>query len=151
MIRRISELVVLGPLAIGCVGGPVVAAQDAVHVSPCLAYEPVVVELIGKLTSKTYPGPPGYGESPTQDRPEKVILLTLVKPICTSGDSASDLNSESVSSIQTLQVGPRATSWKLLERFVGHKVIVKGTLFNAHTGHHRTKVLMAISTVRDTV
>jgi hypothetical protein len=135
----------------GCLGVTTVVAQDAGHGSHCLAYDPVVVELTGELISKTFPGPPGYGENLAEDRPENVLLVKLVRPICTVGDSASDLNSESVSSIRTLQVGPKKIPWGQLERFVGHKVSVKGTLFHAHTGHHRTKVLMAISSIRDAV
>ena len=39
--------------------------------------------------------------------------------------------------------------WKTVRRLMGKRAIVMGTLFPAHTGHHRTKVLIDVANIRD--
>jgi hypothetical protein len=43
----------------------------------CLAYEPAVVQLIGTISKKTFPGPPNYESIKKGDKPETYWVLDL--------------------------------------------------------------------------
>lgn len=113
----------------------------------CLAYEPSTVSLVGKLVSKTLPGPPNYTSIARGDIPEVVLILHLEAPVCVSGDPASTLNSASRSGIVEVQLVVTLSKARV---FVGKRVRASGSLFNAHTGHHRTPVLLQVSSLRAT-
>lgn len=108
-------------------------------------YEPAVVELKGKLVVKTYFGPPNYGENPKTDSREKGWIVSLDKPINVRGKTGpdADYESDSVENVRELQL-VLLVPHKGLK---GRKVIVKGTLFHAHTGHHHTDVLMQVQSI----
>ena len=113
----------------------------------CLAYEPSVVSLVGKLASKTVPGPPNYTSIARGDLPEVVFTLHLEAPVCVSANPTSTLNSASRSGILEVQLVipvSRARPW------VGKRVRATGSLFKGHTGHHRTPVILHVSALRAT-
>jgi hypothetical protein len=107
-------------------------------------YWPVVVELEGKLTIKTFFGPPNFGENPETDSKERSWILSLNKPINVQGKTSTDpgLNT-SVEGVRELQLVLPKPHRELISK----KVIVKGTLFHAHTGHHQTDVLMDVQSI----
>ena len=111
-----------------------------------LSYEPTVVELEGKLTVEMKYGPPNYGENPKTDERVRVPLLLLSQAVNVRGDPKSDLNAESVKGVTRIQlVFKGGTTYR---QFTGKKVVVKGTLFRGHTGHHYTDVLMTVLEIR---
>ena len=110
-----------------------------------LSYEPTVVELEGTLTIKTFYGPPNYGENPKTDSKEKQWILKLKEPVDVIGDKGppNDLTFTSVYRVTQMEL-------VLLGRhnnLIGKQVLVKGTLFHAHTGHHHTDVLMEVQSI----
>lgn len=107
-------------------------------------YWPAVVELKGKLGIKTFFGPPNFGENPETDSKERSWILSLDKPINVRGQTSPDpgLN-DSVENVRELQL----VLPKPHRELIGKKVIVKGTLFHAHTGHHHTDVLMDVQSI----
>jgi len=114
-----------------------------------LDYWPAVVELEGKLDIKTIFGPPNFGENPETDSKERSWILSLSKPINVLGKTDDpDLGlSTSVENVRILQlVLPKSH-----KELIGKKVIVKGTLFHAHTGHHHTDVLMDVQSIEGVV
>ncbi len=111
----------------------------------CLAYEPAVVTLVGELSSKTFPGPPNYVSVARGDYPEVVEVIRLDAAICVLGDPSSSLNSKSHSGLTQVQlVVPRDR----VRSLIGKRVRVSGTLFGAHNGHHRTPVILEVSSIR---
>ena len=118
----------------------------------CLRYEPTVVTLEGTLSTKLFYGPPNYGETAQQDAKEPQYLLSLEEPICTDRDPKSpDLNAAE-SGVTVLQlVAGTAELREALRSALGRKVLVNGTLFHAHTGHHHTPVVLTLKQVRDAV
>jgi hypothetical protein len=110
-----------------------------------LEYEPSVVELEGTLKIKTFFGPPNFGENPKTDSKEETRILVLDKPINVrakgEADPVTDPSAENVRELQLVFDGP-------LKKLVGKKLIVKGTLFHAQTGHHFTKVLLNLDSIR---
>ena len=107
-------------------------------------YSPAVVELEGKLSIKTSWGPPNFGENPETDSKERSWILSLDKPINVRGKTDPDpgLNT-SVEDVRELQL----VLHKPRRELIGKTVIVKGTLFHAHTGHHHRDVLMDVQSI----
>ena len=135
LLHRSGFLLILLPL--------VSAAQ--MQIAGCKSYEPVVVELSGKLVSKTFAGPPNYQDVHKGDAPETIWLLKLDSAICVDQDRTQpDLNpaQKNVRSVQlVLDQAAEARARSLL----GKRVQTAGTLFAAHTGHHRTPVVLTVT------
>jgi hypothetical protein len=112
-----------------------------------LSYEPTVVELEGNLTVEIKYGPPNYGENPKTDEKVNVPILVLSQPINVRGDPKSELNKETVEGVTRIQLVFDKTS-TTYKQFVGSRVLVKGTLFKAHSGHHYTDVLVSVQDIR---
>lgn len=111
----------------------------------CLKYEPAVVTLKGTLSTKVVPGPPGYVSAAKGDLPETIILLKLVDEICVLSDGSSYYNVRSHTRVGEVQL-----ELPLLEakKFEGKQVRATGSLYGAHTGHHRTPVVLRVEGVR---
>jgi hypothetical protein len=86
------------------------------------------------------------------------IVLKLVRPICTVTDPKGLANpsdeyyrrQNGVKEIQAVVYGSDTASTKLrdrLERLLGNRVIIKGDLFPATTGYHRTNVELRVLAV----
>ena len=110
----------------------------------CVDYWPVVVELKGKLSIRTFFGPPNFGENPKADSKERSWILSLDKSINVRAKTEADsILGPSVEDVRELQlVLPKPN-----RELIGKKVIVKGTIFHAHTGHHHTDVLMDVQSI----
>ena len=115
-------------------------AADRAGRVPCLHYEPALVRLSGILEKKTFPGPPGYGESST-DKPETAWVLRLVDAICTTGPGDVNPSERDVRDVQLVARGNMLTRFQEL---AGKGVSASGTLFHSQSGHHHTKVLLAV-------
>jgi len=111
----------------------------------CLAYEPSVVSLDGELRSSLFPGPPNYTSIGRGDYPESVLILTLDRAVCVSGDPASSRNSQSHYDLIEVQL---VLSKEQARSLIGKRVRASGTLFGAHTGHHRTPIVLQVRSIR---
>lgn len=114
-------------------------AQGAAAAEAVFYYEPQKVELSGTLVEKTFDGPPSYGEDPEHDVKEQAYIIQLEKPITvvpSQGDTTNERH-DNVGEMQIVNMKhlPLATLLK-------QRVVVKGTLFSAITGHHHTDVLI---------
>jgi hypothetical protein len=134
---KISLPVVLLLLIGGC-SLPVAAQQ-------CLEYGPTV-SLTGTLHSRAFPGPPNYESIKRGDRKETAWLLSLRKNICTTGHDDIDVAESNEREVQL--VIRNDAHWKTVRSLSGKRAIITGTLFHAHTGHHRTKVLIDVADIR---
>ena len=112
-----------------------------------VSYQPAVVELKGTLSVRRYYGPPNYGENPKTDSKETMFILTLSQPVNVRGntDPKAGLEKNSVKNIRRIQL-VLTIPYKGL---IGKRVLVKGTLFHAFTGHHHTDVLMDVSFIKE--
>lgn len=112
-----------------------------------LSYEPAVVELQGKLAVEWKHGPPNYGEQPKTDAKVRVPLLKLAETINVRGNPENALNAESVEGVRQIQLLFQSES--AYKQLIGKQVVVKGTLFRAHSGHHYTDVVMNVRFVEE--
>ncbi len=107
--------------------------------APCVSYGPEVVTLDGTVHDAAAYGPPGYGDTPRLDARERYQSLTLDTPLCVlQGDD--DLN-EGETGIRQVQIVTEKGRPVARE---GQHIVLTGTLFHAHTGHHHTKVLVQV-------
>ena len=112
----------------------------------CLEYGPTV-SLTGRLSSRVFAGPPNYESIKRGDRKETAVILTLETATCTSAsETAADTFDVAETGVREVQLVIKTPAqWKALKRLRGAPVTVTGTLFHAHTGHHRTEVLMIVA------
>jgi hypothetical protein len=117
-------------------------AADRAGRVPCLHYEPALVRLSGVLEKRTFPGSPGFGASTDKsDKSETAWVLRLVDAICTTGPGDVNPSERDVREVQLVARGNMLTRFQEL---AGKGVSASGTLFHAQSGHHHTKVLMAV-------
>jgi hypothetical protein len=81
------------------------------------------------------------------DKPEVYWLLNLAKPICVDEDTAEPGLNPAHKDIRAMQLVISAAFYKKYKNLVGHQVVVTGTLFGEHTAHHKTPVLLTISSL----
>lgn len=106
-------------------------------------YETGNVTVTGRIVFRTFYGPPNYGENPKTDSRETQAILLLDSPIDVIGTSTDDFN------VTERGVKELTLVWdQPLRPLRGKRVIAQGSLFHAHTGHHHTKVLMSVTSVR---
>jgi len=115
-------------------------------------YEPVKVELTGRLDLQTFPGPPNYESIASGDEIERHFYLALIQPVdvvVTEKDNKSAVNGDSFNAVKILQlVVIKDEHWaRLRELGEGGEVTIKGTLFQRFTGHHHSRVLLSVESV----
>jgi hypothetical protein len=112
-----------------------------------LSYDPAVVALEGRLTVEWKYGPPNYGENPKTDAKVRVPVLVLSEPVSVRPNPdyfPFNVEVRGVRRIQLILFNLETP----YEQFIGRRVLVNGTLFHAHTGHHYTKVVMEVSSLK---
>jgi hypothetical protein len=111
----------------------------------CLAQEPSVVSLDGELRASLLPGPPNYVSIARGDYPESVLILTLDRAVCVSGDPSSSRNSQSHAGLLEVQL---VVSQDQVRSLIGKRVRASGTLFGAHSERHRTPIVLQVRSIR---
>jgi hypothetical protein len=113
----------------------------AAHAKPvCAPYDIEGVVLSGTVELRSFFGPPNYGENPETDAKEVQALLKLDHALCTLESEEREEQAERNQRLVTL-VPMGGFS---LKQYAGKHVSVKGSLYHADNGHHRTPVLIAI-------
>jgi hypothetical protein len=116
--------------------------------NPCLSYEPSVVELAGTLERKDYPGPPNYESIEHGDARETTWLLRLDRAACTlDGASPSDPARLGITLLQLVFMDADH-EYPQYRSLMGKRIVARGTLFGAQTGHHHTDVLLTVSEIK---
>jgi hypothetical protein len=108
----------------------------------CLSYEPSTVKLTGKISRKTFPGPPNYESIRRGDEAETYWILHLASPVCTTASTDNDAES----GVRDIQLILAPKQYVLYRKFVigRARVEVTGKLLHAITGHHHTQVLLEV-------
>lgn len=110
-------------------------------------FEPNISTLEGTLVTKTFYGPPGYGENPDTDTKETAYILELNKDISVLAQAKDAINT-SQSGIKEIQIVPAdEKKHEELQAYVDKTIRVQGTLFSAHTGHHHSDILLTLDKI----
>lgn len=122
------------------------ASVGPTHAQRFLSYEPEVVELAGQLVLQSKYGPPNFGEQPNTDQKVSVPVLLLRDRVSVLGDQGDGHNAKTVYGVRQVQLAFKSseTSHKTL---IGKQVVVTGSLFHAHTGHHYTNVVLNVQSI----
>lgn len=114
----------------------------------CYHYWPVSVTLTGRVAVRTMPGPPNYTSIAQGDRPQRVYLLILDRPICTVGNSAGMQNPDPVSGQDTIQIRAESPPYhEQVESLLGRRASVTGMLGEALTPSDRYLLYIAPTSV----
>jgi hypothetical protein len=126
----------------------VTTASASAQEAGCLSYDPATVELTGTISRKTFPGPPNYESVRRGDKPETFWILHLERPACVTGNT--DEMNEPERNLTDLQLVLDGKLYTQVRKFTGRRirVVATGTLFHAHTAHHRTRVLLMVKNIK---
>jgi hypothetical protein len=113
----------------------------------CLSYDDASVVLSGTVFSRIYFGPPNYGETPAEDAREDATLLLLDAPICVNAASRPDSGAPFVRDLILVQLAAAHIEPNVLIHARGRRATVRGSLYPALTGHHRTSVVLDVYSV----
>jgi hypothetical protein len=122
-----------------------VAYPTATQAQRWLSYEPQTVELDGRLVVQSKYGPPNYGE-PKTDQKVKVPVLVLKNEVSVLPNQEAGYNSQPVYRITQIQLA-FVDSATVYNNLIGKNVVVTGSLFHAHTGHHYTDVVLKVRSI----
>ncbi len=113
----------------------------------CLSYETDDIKLVGTIIRKTFPGSPNFQSLKRGDRPEVAWILRPAKPICVNADKQDEYN-EAERNVSDIQLALTQDQFSQLRRLMRKgAVALTGQLFHSHTGHHHTRVLLAVSKI----
>lgn len=107
--------------------GPAMAAD-------CMSWDEPV-EMSGFLVDGVFPGPPEYESVSGGDMALQARMLFLDEPVCISGTNSED--AEPIDAIELVQI-----TCEMADERRGETVSIKGKLFPAHTGYHRTAAVL---------
>jgi hypothetical protein len=110
-------------------------------------YSPAKVTLIGKILEKNFYGEPGFGENPTKDKKEHILLLSLEEKIDIIGKKEDLLNNESLYGVKLIQLNSTGDIIKKLRGMIGSRISLSGTLDVATTGHDHTDAVMTVENI----
>lgn len=120
-----------------------VQTDSAGRATACLPFGPDTVQLTGVVRRATYPGPPNFESIAGGDEPESAFVLALAAPVCAAGGRDQELG-DSASGVQLVQLLTDSAGYAELERGGATPRALRGTLFPAHTAHHRTPILLDV-------
>ena len=150
---RLTAALVVTAVTTVITGAAPIAAMQSVPVAPSppgqtLRYEPAQVRLVGRVRRHVFAGPPNYQSVERGDRPEPGWGLHLEQPVSVVASPGSDAFSQTERGVRQMQMVLTAEQLRKYAPFVNRRVRATGTLFHAHTGHHHTPVLLAVTDLR---
>ena len=107
----------------------------------CLSYNGYVV-LRGTLQRETYPGRPNFESVEAGDEAETGYYLHLASPVCTRASGPDISDQAATDSVMRVQLVLGQAEYDLLRLTIGERIVVRGTLFSAFTGHHHAPLLL---------
>lgn len=122
---------------------------QSVRSADCLLYEPEEVKISGIIVRKIFPGPPNYESIEEGDIPETVWILDLKSPVCVLGDEESELNSATVNNVTSVHLNMGLAGYENYKELLFKDVLAYGTLYLAHTGHHRADIVMTVTDLEE--
>jgi hypothetical protein len=100
--------------------------------------------LHGILKREQFYGPPGYGEDPQHDKKEQAYILYVDKSFSLNKFDGFKKEQEYGRSFGNITKAQLVTN-ESLKNLIGTSITVEGDLFESHTGHHHTDVLMSVT------
>jgi hypothetical protein len=106
----------------------------------CLSYAGRIF-VSGVLKRAVSPGPPNYTSIASGDAPEIYYVLEFQPPVCVDADP-TDGEKPAIKDLGQMQLVLSHPQYVQLGAWLDRPVRLFGVLFEAHTGHHHTPVLL---------
>jgi len=74
-------------------------------------------------------------------------FVELRSPACVLADKLKPALNISQDHVREIQLVLETAMYKTYSLLIGRQVVVQGTLFGAHTGHHHTPVLLNVKSI----
>jgi hypothetical protein len=101
-----------------------------------LCYEPCKVRLTGEVLLISVKNHPEYD----------YYILRIKTPINVKGNPVSETDTDSYTNVKRIQISSNPDKWPI-HPYIGKVVTIEGSLFEANTAHHRTKVLIWVDKI----
>lgn len=106
------------------------------------------VEVIGRVREELFPGPPNYSSIDNGDIPQFYWILYTNTPIGIVGRSFENEQPYDLGKSCSFQLVVDAEFYDNKADIVGKLVKVRGRTLIGHTGHHKTKALIEVETIK---
>ncbi len=126
------------PLSAGAAEAPAPRCVDA-------SRPDAIVTLAGKLTVRTFAGPPYYESIPGGNLEERAFILELPRLICFTDGEFAD-GHERFDRVHVYATDHDVIN--VLNGAVGREILVEGQAMGAHTGHHRAPMVLRARSVK---
>jgi hypothetical protein len=124
----------------------VLAAQE-----PSYKYDTAGVQLRGTLTRRSVYGPPGYGETPSQDERTTILVLKLSQPITVKPGSQviekDNPNTDTFKNVREVQLFLPRNAGHGVDQLIGKDVLASGVLNEHVVPAEYTDVCMAVKAI----
>ncbi|QYH17517.1 DUF4431 domain-containing protein [Enterobacter sp. DNB-S2] len=111
-------------------------------------YEGQNTTLYGKVREEVFPGPPNYESINDGDEPQFYWILYVNEPIKLAGRSMEDDSLYEKGSSCMFQLCLTREIYDKRLDILNKYVSVQGEIFLGHTGHHKTKALLDVNTIK---
>lgn len=112
----------------------------------CIALWPERLSLRGSVRVESHYGPPGYGETPTQDKRLRIFVLKLPTPIDVCADTSTVAPQAMLQGVAALQLTDDVDT-TALKKVMGIQVEVFGTLRHKVLGTDFTDVVIRVDSI----
>lgn len=114
-------------------------------------YDTGGLSLHGTLIERKVYGPPGYGETPTHDAHETILILKLPQPIsvepAANAHSTGSPNLDPAKNVREVQLFLSRSQTVEARKLLGRMVNATGTLNESITAAQRTKVWLDVKSL----
>jgi hypothetical protein len=126
-------------------------AGTAIGQQTSYRYDTAGINLRGTLIERKVFGPPGYGETPTQDAHETILILKLPQPISVEPAENTHANSspnlDPAKNVREVQLFLSRSQTVEARKLLGRMVNATGTLNESITAAARTKVWLDVKSL----
>ena len=141
-------------MAILLLGCPVACSAQKVPPAEAAAsyrYDTAGVRLEGTLTERKEYGPPGYGETPSKDERDTILVLKLSRPISVqptaNAEASGSASLDRVKDVREVQLFMPKPQVGDVRKLLGKVVLAVGTLNEAAAPSQYTKVWLYTQTL----
>jgi hypothetical protein len=119
--------------------------------SPAYTYDTRGTQLEGTLIERKVYGPPGYGETPTRDTRDTILILKLEQSISVKPAPHAKANSSAsldvAKDVREVQLFTDRSQKPSIQTLIGQGIVVTGTLNESITASQYTKVWLDVATI----
>ena len=138
-------------LLMGHLGACAAQQKIASGTSPVYQYDSAGIRLEGVLIERKVYGPPGYGETPSKDKRDTILILKLLKAISVEPTANAQANGSASldpeKNVHEVQLFVDRSRTAEARKLLGKTIVAEGTLNEAAAPSQYTKVWLDMKTL----